>query len=191
MQTANAGDIIYEEGRAVPDNAITEGETIMADETIFDKIKNLFVKGEDKAEDTAEEVKEDAQNAVEEVKDKAEDVIEEVKDKAEEAKDKAGDIVEDLKDKAGDVVEAVKDKLPDIGAFFESIMGKLPVDGELGEQVNEVVGSVRSGAESQGLALPDIVNKIIEALKDKFGLEGEIGEKIKAVIEFIKSKLPL
>ena len=180
MQTANAGDIIYEEGCEAPDNAITEGDTNMADETIFDKIKNLFVKGEDKAEETAEEAKEGAENAVEEVKDKAEDVIEDVKDKAEEAKDKAGDIVEDLKDKAGD-----------IGAFFESIMGKLPVDGELGDQVNEVVGSVRSGAESQGLALPDIVNKIIEALKDKFGLEGEIGEKIKAVIEFIKSKLPL
>lgn len=105
-------------------------------------------------------------------------------------KNKAPATVDGAKDKVEDLVDDVKDKLPDLGSFFDSIMGKLPIDGELGDQVNEVIGSVRSSAP-EGADVRSIGSSIIEALTSKFGLEGEIGEKIKAVIEFIKSKLPL
>ena len=102
----------------------------------------------------------------------------------------AENTAEDVKDKVEGVVDGIKDKFPDIGSFFESILGKLPVDGELGDQVNEVIGSVRSSAPADA-DVRSIGGSIIEALTAKFGLEGEIGEKIKAVIEFIKSKLPI
>lgn len=105
-------------------------------------------------------------------------------------KNKAPATVDGAKDKVEDLVDDVKDKLPDLGSFFDSIMGKLPIDGELGDQVNEVIGSVRSSAP-EGAGIGDIANKIIDALKGKFPMDGEIGEKIKMVIEFIKSKIPM
>ena len=180
-----------------PDHAIMEGVFIMLDNLkdffngLFKKIAGEEAAAEDKVEETAENAAEAVEENVEAVEEKAEDIVEEVKDKAE-------DIVEDVKDKVENVVEEVKDKLPDLGnlsemvsGFFDSIIGKLPIDGELGDQVNEVIGGVRSTAAAEGAGINEIFNKIVEALKAKFGLEGEIGEKIKAVIEFIKSKLPL
>lgn len=146
---------------------------------ILDSLKNLFGKKTEKPAQEAEQAVNAVENAAEEVQDKVEDVKDAVEDK-----------VEDVKDKVGDLVENVKDKLPDLGGFFDSILGKLPIEGELGDQVNEVIGSVRSSAP-EGADVRSIGSSIIEALTSKFGLEGEIGEKIKAVIEFIKSKLPL
>ena len=145
---------------------------------IIDAIKNLFGKGEDKAEeavDTAEE-------KVEEIKEEAEEKVEEIKDKAE-------DVVEDLKDKAGDIVEDIKDKLPDVGELFQSLTEKLPVEGEFGDQVKDVIGNVRANLPA-GLNITEIINKIIEALKAKFNV-GDLAQKIQPVIEFLKSKIPM
>lgn len=127
----------------------------------LDALKRLFFKTENQAEAAVNQAANDAENAAEDVKDTVENIVEDV-----------------------------KDKLPDIGSFFESILGKLPIEGELGDQVNEVIGSVRSSAPADA-DVRSIGGSIIEALTAKFGLEGEIGEKIKAVIEFIKSKLPI
>ncbi|MCR5808623.1 MAG: hypothetical protein K6G56_03580 [Clostridiales bacterium] len=145
---------------------------------IIDAIKNLFVKGEDKAEE-----------AVDNAEDKVEEVKEATEEKVEEIKEKAGDVVEDLKDKAGDIVEDIKDKIPDVGEFFESLTEKLPVEGEFGDQVKDVIGNVRANLPT-GLNIGEIINKIIEALKAKF-FEGDLAEKIKPVIEFLKNKIPL
>ena len=109
---------------------------------------------------------------------------------AEQTANAAANAVDDVKDKVEDVIGDLKDKLPDISSFFDSIIGKLPIDGELGDQVNEVIGSVRASAPADA-DVRSIGGNIIEALTAKFGLEGPIGEKIKAVIEFIKSKLPI
>lgn len=135
---------------------------------ILEAIRNLFSKKENEAEQAANA----AGNTAQDVQNTAEGAV------------------EDVKDKVGDVIDGIKDKLPDIGSFFDSILGKLPIDGELGDQVNEVIGSVRSSAPADA-DVRSIGGSIIEALTAKFGLEGPIGEKIKAVIEFIKSKLPI
>lgn len=142
-------------------------------EGILDAIKNLFSKKEDQAEVAANQAVNEAENAAAEVQNTAE-----------------GGAAEDVKDKVEGIVEGVKNAIPDLGGFFDSILGKLPIDGELGDQVNEVIGSVRSSAP-EGADVRSIGGSIIEALTAKFGLDGEIGEKIKAVIEFIKSKLPI
>ncbi len=141
-------------------------------EGILDAIKNLFSKKEDQAEAAANQAVNEAENAAAEVQNTADGAAEDVKDKVE------------------GIVEGVKNAIPDLGGFFDSILGKLPIDGELGDQVNEVIGSVRSSAP-EGADVRSIGSSIIEALTAKFGLDGEIGEKIKAVIEFIKSKLPI
>jgi flagellar hook-basal body complex protein FliE len=168
-------------------------ETTVEKETAAQEIARRF-------KENWEDVKEGAEGAVQDVKEeaaaaenKAEGIVEGVKDDVKDAvdglKDGAGDVVDAVKDKVGDVVEAVKDKLPDIGSFFSSLLGNLPVDGELGDQVGEVITDVsRSAPEGSGIG--DIINTIIEKLKSTFSMEGDIGQKIQAVIEFLKSKIP-
>ena len=91
---------------------------------------------------------------------------------------------------AGSAADAVKRTAENAeGDLITSLTDNLPIEGELGNQVKEVIGSVR-GKLPEGLKPAEIINKIIDAITAKFPLDGPVGEKIKPVVDFLKSKIP-
>ncbi|MBR0134702.1 MAG: hypothetical protein IJM18_00745 [Clostridia bacterium] len=91
---------------------------------------------------------------------------------------------------AGTAAEAVKRTADNAeGDLITSLTDNLPIEGELGDQVKNVIGSVR-GKLPAGLKPAEIINKIIDAITAKFPLDGPVGDKIKPVVEFLKSKIP-